>query len=437
MIFKMKKISFTFLAFIAIFSATAQHRATSDDLGLAPNSYWNGSTLSGGFQDGDAYFPNQYDTTYASWGGFAYSNVPLNIDTITSGATDYNYQYSSAEGGGVYGSSAFGICYTSGSYTTLNLKGFAPGHQIFGLYVTNSAYDYLSMKYGDQFGKKFGGTHGTDPDWFQLTITGWYQGNLIADSVNFYLADFRSADTTQHFILKSWKFIDLMPLGNVDSLFFTLSSSDTGIYGMNTPAYFDLDNFMTTDGVTYSSPVVVTDSFRFTYIDTLTGNADTLHANILSNATLPPFLQYTVSLIQGASFIGATAYLNAGDSLVYIPAAGVQGTDTLRYSVCDELGTCDTAQIFVTILGPNNTGIVDVGLPDLHLYPNPASSYLLVSYSSTIQAISITDMSGREVMQRDINNTAASVNIEALSAGVYTVLIHTADGIAARRLIKE
>lgn len=433
----MKKISFILLAFTAIFSANAQHRSTFDDLGLAPNSYWNGSNLSGGFLDGDGYFPNQYDTTYAFWTGFAYSNVPLNIDSITTGATDYNYQYSSAQGGGVYGSSAFGICYTSGSYSTLNLQGFAPGHQIYGMYVTNSAYDYLSMKYGDAFAKKFGGVTGTDPDWFRLTITGWYQGNPIADSVYFYLADFRSADTTQHYILKSWKFIDLLPLGNVDSLFFTLSSSDTGIYGMNTPAYFAFDNFMTTDGVTYSSPVAVADSFRFTYIDTLTGNADTLHANLLVNDTLSPFLQYTVSLIQGASFIGAIAYLNAGDSLVYIPAAGVQGTDTLVYSICDELGACDTAQIFVTILGPNHTGIADIGLPDMYIYPNPATSYLSVSYSSAIQAISITDMSGREVMQRDINSTAAFLHIEALSAGVYTVLIHTADGIAARRLVKE
>ncbi|MEZ4953573.1 MAG: DUF4465 domain-containing protein [Saprospiraceae bacterium] len=32
-----------------------------------------------------------------------------------------------------------------------------------------------------------------------------------------------------------------MLLGHVDSLF-TLSSSDAGVFGMNTPAYFCLDN---------------------------------------------------------------------------------------------------------------------------------------------------------------------------------------------------
>jgi hypothetical protein len=436
----MKKISFTLLAFIAIFSATAQHRSTFDDLGLAPNSYWNGSNLSGGFLDGDAYFTNSYDTTYFFWSGFAYSNVPVNVDTITTAATDYSYQYSNAASSGVFGSSAFGICYVG--TPTLKLKGFAPGHQVFGMYVTNSAYDYLSMKYGDSFAKKFGGVTGMDSDWFRLTVTGWYQGNPIADSVNFYLADFRSPDTTQHYILKTWEFVNLLPLGNVDSLTFILNSSDTaGGFGMNTPAYFALDNFMTTDGATYYGPLLANDSFSLVYMDTLTGNADTLIANIVANDTLSPFLAYTVSLVSSPQILGATAYLNSSDSLVYIPAQGITGTDTLYYSVCDEIGTCDTAEILVYVLTPSQAdtsdGVANIGLPDLHIYPNPASTNLSISYTSTIQYVSIVDMTGREAMLIDLHSTQATFNIEQLSPGVYTVMIHTADGTDAKRLVKE
>ena len=436
----MKKISFTLLAIIAIFSATAQHRSTFDDLGLAPNSFWNGSNLSGGFLDGDAYFTNTYDTTYSFWSGFAYSNIGVNVDTITTAASDYSYQYNNAANGGVFGSSAFGICYAGSP--TLRLKGFAPGHQVYGMYVTNSAYDYLSMKYGDGFAKKFGGLTGTDPDWFRLTVTGWYQGNPITDSVNFYLADFRSSDTTQHYILKTWKFVNLLPLGNVDSLTFILNSSDTaGGFGMNTPAYFALDNFMTTDGATYYGPLLANDSFSFVYMDTLTGNADTLVANIVAGDTLSSFLSYTVSLISSPMILGATAYLNSNDSLVYIPAQGITGVDTLYYSVCDEVGTCDTAQILINVLPPTqidtSTGIREVGLSNLHLYPNPASTNLSISYTSTIQSVSIIDMTGREAMQIDLHTTAASFNIEQLSPGVYTVIIHTADGTDAKQLVKE
>jgi len=39
----------------------------------------------------------------------------------------------------------------------------------------------------------------------------------------------------------------LSSLGNLDSLSFTLSSSDNGAFGMNTPAYFCIDDFLGND----------------------------------------------------------------------------------------------------------------------------------------------------------------------------------------------
>jgi hypothetical protein len=432
----MKKISFTLLALIALFSASAQHRSTFDDLGLPPASYWNGSNLSGGFLDGDAYFTTFYDTSYGGYwsSGFAYSDIPVNVDTLTALSNDFHYEFNVAPGAGVLGSATFGIYYGGGN---IRLKGFAAGHQVYGMYVTNTAFDYLSMKFGDHFAKKFGGTTGTDPDWFRLTVSGWYQGALLTDSIQFYLADFRSADTAQHYILKNWKFMNLLSLGNVDSLFFAFSSSDTGVNGLNTPAYFALDNFMTTDGAAYVGPNAVNDSFSIVYMDTLTGNADTLHANILANDSLPGFLGSTVSLITGPLITGARAYLDSNDHLVYIPAAGIQATDSLTYAICDEAGTCDTAYILIFVAGPRYSGLADLGLSELTIYPNPARSIISVSYSSTIETVSIIDITGRQVLQQDINKATAAVNIGALSPGVYTVLVHTIDGTAVRRLIKE
>lgn len=433
----MKKISFILLALVALFSATAQHRAPFDDLGLSPNSYWNGANLSGGFLDGDAYFTNNYDTTYASWSGFAYSNIRINPDTILSSANDYSFQYSNASGSGANGSNAYGISYTGNDDAIIRLKGFAPGHQVYGMQVTNTTYDYISMKYGDAFAKKFGGVTGTDPDWFKLTISGWYQGAVTANSVDVYLADFRSPDTTQHYILKTWQFVSLLPLGNVDSLLFTLNSSDTGQFGMNTPAYFALDNFLTTDGVPYSPPIAVNDSFAFVYMDTITGNADTLHANILANDTISVQAGKTVTLISGPLISGAIAYLDTNFNLVYIPTAGVQGVDSLTYSLCDALGSCDTAQILVFVHGPTYTGIADIDMPQLHMYPNPATSYVSLTYNAIIESATLLDLSGRTVIQSDINRNTASLNVSALSPGVYTLMIHTQDGTAVKRLVKE
>jgi len=65
---------------------------------------------------------------------------------------------------------------------------------------------------------------------------------LAIDSLDFYLADFRFADNTQDYILNEWSWFDLSSLGNVNSIRFKFSSSDVSEWGMNTPAYFCMDD---------------------------------------------------------------------------------------------------------------------------------------------------------------------------------------------------
>jgi hypothetical protein len=120
---------------------------------------------------------------------------------------------------------------------------------ISGFNITNTTYAYKSMKNGDSFAKKFGGSSGTDPDFFKLVIRGYRNGALKSDSVEFYLADFRSAVSTQDYIVKTWQFVNTAVLGEVDSLRFFMRSSDVGQFGINTPLYFGLDDFT----VTYSN----------------------------------------------------------------------------------------------------------------------------------------------------------------------------------------
>jgi hypothetical protein len=94
------------------------------------------------------------------------------------------------------------------------------------------------MKNGDAFAKKFGGTNGNDSDWFKLTINAYQNGNLKTEKVEFYLADFRFADNSKDYMVKDWTFVNLTSLGGLDSLKFTLTSSDTNQFGLKTPAFF-------------------------------------------------------------------------------------------------------------------------------------------------------------------------------------------------------
>jgi hypothetical protein len=199
--------------------------ATFDDNYLPENGYFIGDCENDVFYSGSFAF--NVSNMDGWWYGYGMSNQ---MDTTYNGLTD---QYHSSAGGGVNGSQ-FCVAFPSG--TTVDVTNDVDGDLINGVMITNSAYAYSSMKNGDSFAKKF-----TTGDWFLLTIIGTHADGT-SSTVEAYLADLRDADTTKHYILDTWKWVDLSSLGEVKSLRFDLSSSDVGQWGMNTPAYVCIDN---------------------------------------------------------------------------------------------------------------------------------------------------------------------------------------------------
>ncbi|MCM1290556.1 MAG: DUF4465 domain-containing protein [Prevotella sp.] len=104
------------------------------------------------------------------------------------------------------------------------------------VYVTNAAYPYYSMTRGDNFSRKF-----VKGDKLTLNITGVNAAGK-EQNVAVYLANCTS-DDAESGILKTWHKVDLTPLGEVKAIYFTMTSTDIGEWGMNTPAYFAIDKF--------------------------------------------------------------------------------------------------------------------------------------------------------------------------------------------------
>ena len=190
-------------------------------------------------------FTTSYETAPwgFSWSGFAISNV---TDTATTGSDN---QFSCISGEGADASSQYLISYGTG--TKIYNEEFGSTDMI-SLFVNNSTYTYHSIKNGDAFGKRFGdsvnadgnvdGTNGED--WLLLTIYSLNDDSLrTGDSVNFYLADYRFADSLDDYIVTEWTEVDLsnLPWGK-RGVEFVLTSSDAAPWGMNTPNYFALDN---------------------------------------------------------------------------------------------------------------------------------------------------------------------------------------------------
>ncbi|MGZ3883761.1 MAG: T9SS type A sorting domain-containing protein [Bacteroidia bacterium] len=218
---------------------SAQVVADFESFSLPANSYYK-DTTGADFQTTNAVF--RYDWTT---GSFPY----------WSGGSAYTNKHDSSNGGyaNLYNCIAYMGYSNSNYYITTQDKGIiklkAPNNYVNGFYVTNTTYAFKSMKSGDSFAKKFGGPSGNDPDWFKLTVRGYLGGILKPDSSTFYLADYRFSNNASDYIVQNWQYVNCYNLGAVDSIKFFLSSSDVGSFGMNTPGFFSIDNFSTTQGV--------------------------------------------------------------------------------------------------------------------------------------------------------------------------------------------
>ena len=200
---------------------------TFDAITLPSEGYINNSN----YTESGVTFNNAFNAEWASWDGFAVSNLH---DKTTPG---YANQYSVYADGGAAGSANFVVCFYS-SYADPNSAFFSlasgkEGNEL-TLMINNNTYAALSMKEGDAYAKKF-----EAGDWFKVTATGYKEDGTQTGTADIYLADFREGKT---YICAEWTKVDLSALGTFNKVAFTISSSDVGDYGMNTPAYFCIDN---------------------------------------------------------------------------------------------------------------------------------------------------------------------------------------------------
>jgi len=205
-----------------------------ESLTMPQDGFWNGSDGSGFFIATGMKFENQYNPAWQTWAGFSYSQKN---DVTTAG---YANQYSVIDPANQ--KNKFAIFYPSFGGDIFAVLSEGGEFELQSIALCNSTYAALSMKNGDDYSKKFGGKTGTDPDWFKVTVNGYDRSNVKVSSLDIFLADFRFTDNSKDYILTKWTTFDLRPLGKVYKITFTLSSTDMGPYGINTPSYLCLDN---------------------------------------------------------------------------------------------------------------------------------------------------------------------------------------------------
>ncbi len=230
----MRKILLLSLALIMAVFAMAQEPATFEDVSLGSGGIWQPPVGENEMSSGGWLFTNS--TQYGYWGGFTASN---RTDLNQSGM---DAQYTAASGCGYDGSTQYAVAFTMGVQTDVYAAD-GQSHTVTGCYVTNNLWTYQDILQGGYGELPYGGTTGNDPDWFKVTATGKNTSGQTVGTLDFYLADFRFANNEEDYVLNTWEWFDLSPLGDVATISFSLSSSRGSGYNMITPAYFCMDNF--------------------------------------------------------------------------------------------------------------------------------------------------------------------------------------------------
>ena len=217
-----------------------------DPGGLVP-----GDLVSNPFVSNGASLFNQFGVDlgfgFPYWNGFAISNTG---DTATGG---FGNQYSAITGGGVGGSGNYAVGFGGGPAPTITLPvGLSPT----SVRITNTTYGYRAVELGDDGGfnsvRKFGDDTNTGTvenegiaDLFELTITGKDAGDGVTGTILFALSDYTFVNNLDDYSVDSWELVDLSSLSaGTTSLEFSMTTTDVGGFGPNTPLYFALDNLV-------------------------------------------------------------------------------------------------------------------------------------------------------------------------------------------------
>jgi len=232
--------------------AVSDDVATFEDTGIAMNAdnyycgdesgevfdNWGSKGYCCTFTSGKFRFTVNYTPDWASWSGYALSSRSETIyNTLTPD------QFNSCTGSGYGGTGHFLVVFTFGE--PIEVLGNPEGEEVSGFYITNNACTLSAILNGESYS----GPAFEKGDWLMLTITGAHADGTEA-LVSTMLADYRSEDDQSNYYIGNWQWVDLSSLGKIVSLRFNMSGSRTGDFGLNTPAYFCMDNLNgTPDGV--------------------------------------------------------------------------------------------------------------------------------------------------------------------------------------------
>jgi len=130
-----------------------------------------------------------------------------------------------------------------------------------------------------------------------------------------------------------------------------------------------------------------------------------------------------------------SATVNANGSITYDPGDGYTGPDEITYIVCDngDPAGCDTGIVTITV--EQVTGVFDMALEDLSVYPNPTAGAVFIRTGrETVGSVSLSNILGGEMRQITYEPTNDGIRIdlsqEQIADGIYWLQIVDKSGMS-------
>lgn len=397
--------------FVFSVNAIAQTVSSFDDLTLPSANTDYATSLPSAqdyvFQSGQILFAG----TKTAWGGymnFNYSNV---TDTVN---TSFTNDRAAVTGKGANGSANYGVAYVNSDWPanpthalpiSAILLGTAANEKVVGCYITNTAYAYGYMR--DFY---------TTGDFLKLVIKGYSNGVSSGDSVTVVLGELTATDTV---LVKSWEWVNLLSLGDPDSLTFEMYSSDDF-----TPFYFAIDDIITLDGVCPQATNIMAstineNSATITWQHGVQGYETGYDIAIDQSATLAPTgnMEYVpnTSFTQGGLQPNTVYYVHLRTSCGSINESA---WDTISIKTLENVGIDNKHQQGFAI----------------QISPNPATDYLhLQTDLNTVT--DVFSMDGKLLIK---GIKQKKINIMELPSGLYLLKSTAENGaVALLKFIKQ
>jgi len=161
---------------------------------------------------------------------------------------------------------------------------------------------------------------------------------------------------------------------------------------------------------------------------------------------------YTIDTVTGgATSIGALGVdIKYAQDMTGVPATGalygtlyVDGVGGGLYSLdkmtgaATLIGTQLEDEYTIAAVQSSFAGVAENHIEGLKVFPNPTNDVVYLTAEENILAISITDMTGKEVMSVDNNGMQAQIDLSTLSTGNYIMKITTDKTVGTQQIIKR